>query len=85
MFKETEDSFAVYFMATVMVILLLVMAIIAYAFLHQKKLVLLRIRLNEKSCAGSKPYLMHCRKGRKKKEHVCPRNYTMVSGPSYPD
>ncbi|WP_181358411.1 sensor histidine kinase [Taibaiella chishuiensis] len=44
-----EDSFMIYFMAMVVVILLLVVAIVLYAFLHQKKLVLLRIRLSEEA------------------------------------
>lgn len=46
MFKET-DSIGIAFLAILAIILLLVAAIVSYAFLHQKKVVQLRMQLHE--------------------------------------
>lgn len=49
MFRKTENSdpTLIFIFACAVVIMLLVTAIVIYAFLHQKKIVLLRIRLSE--------------------------------------
>ncbi len=46
MFQNTDKGIVIVLVATI-IIMLLITAIVAYAFLHQKKLVLLRIRLSE--------------------------------------
>lgn len=45
--KETENEVLIFFLAGSLIILLLIVAIVTYALVHQKKVVLLRIRLNE--------------------------------------
>lgn len=47
MLKETENSFIIYFWAVTTIIFLLVAAIVTYAFLHQKKVIQLRLKLHE--------------------------------------
>jgi len=47
MFRETENLVVVYYLAGTVLVLLLVAAIVLYAFLHQKKVIQLRIQLHE--------------------------------------
>jgi two-component system, NarL family, sensor kinase len=47
MLRETENGSVIFFMAGSLIILLLIAAIVTYAFLHQKKVVQLRLRLHE--------------------------------------
>jgi len=66
MLQETESGFITYYLAGSTLVLLLIMAIVTYAFLHQKKVIELRAKLHEEDIRAQQAVFDALQEGQEK-------------------